>query len=273
MKIKRLNIGVSSTIILIALAFCQLSSAIGASIVSTDKNVYNYGETIKVNFSNAPGNDRDWICIAPAGSPDTEGGDYKNMPKGLSQGVLTYDSPAPGKYEVRAYYDYDAKGYVVAGRYAFTVSGGADYKKMMSQRMERKINSSNPLEANIRAGEGLLYIFREPAYSASLVEAEIKANGKPIVVMSDSKYFLFPVNAGDVTFTTGSLTTWNIQQAKNEEVWTMQSGQVAIKVKAGYVYYLKLSVLYRAGYAASLEYVPHEDGAKFIESYHLTPIK
>jgi TolB-like protein len=42
----------------------------------------------------------------------------------LGQGVLTFDSPSPGKYEVRAYYNYSRNGYVVSGRYGFSVVGG-----------------------------------------------------------------------------------------------------------------------------------------------------
>jgi len=61
--------------LLIMLSFvCQPSLVGGAPIVNADKVTYNYGEMIKVHFSNAPGKDGDWICIVPAGSPDTEAG-------------------------------------------------------------------------------------------------------------------------------------------------------------------------------------------------------
>lgn len=98
----------------------------GASLIGTEKQIYNQGEAIKVSFSNSPGNEGDWICIAPAGSPDNEAGDYKYMPKGLAQGVLLFDPPAPGKYEVRAYFDYQRNGYVVSDRYAFSVMGSPE---------------------------------------------------------------------------------------------------------------------------------------------------
>jgi len=101
--------------------FFQQNPVGGAPIVNTDKDLYNSSEMIKVNFSNSPGNARDWICIVPAGSPDTEAGDYRYMPKGLSQGVLTFDSRSPGKYEVRVYYNYSRNGYVVSARYGFSV--------------------------------------------------------------------------------------------------------------------------------------------------------
>jgi TolB-like protein len=118
---------VVSITILIMAAFCCQAAAAGAGVaqqVSTDKDAYKHGETIRVNFSDSPGIDSDWICIVPADSPDTEAGDYQYMPKGLSQGVLTFASPAPGKYEARAYYNYRRNGYVVTARYVFSVADG-----------------------------------------------------------------------------------------------------------------------------------------------------
>ena len=106
-------------ILLVVVFFCHI--AIAAPQVKTDKDIYSAGETILVNFSNAPGYNSDWICIVPAGSPDTEGGDFQYMPNGVSVGVLTFIAPAQGKYEARAYYNYRRNGYVVTARYSFTV--------------------------------------------------------------------------------------------------------------------------------------------------------
>ena len=123
MQIRSLKIRpiVSIVLLIIVTFFCGPSSIEGASFVRTDKDIYNQGEIIRVNFTNAPGNDSDWICIVPVGSPDTDGGDYKYMPRGLSQGSLIFNPPSPGEYEVRAYYNYRRNGYVVSGRYAFSV--------------------------------------------------------------------------------------------------------------------------------------------------------
>ena len=129
MQIKNQMIrSIGSIIILIMVAFfCQITAASAAPQVKTDKDSYNYGETITVNFFNAPGYPRDWICIVPAGSPDNEPGDYKYIPQGLNQGILTFDSPSPGKYEVRAYYNYSIinyNEYVVSARHSFSVVAG-----------------------------------------------------------------------------------------------------------------------------------------------------
>ena len=56
-----------SIILVIMVTFCCQPSLVGgAPIVSTDKDIYNYSDVIKVNFSNALGKDEDWICIVPS---------------------------------------------------------------------------------------------------------------------------------------------------------------------------------------------------------------
>lgn len=92
----------------------------GKPLVETDRNIYTGGEEIRVFFYNAPGYSRDWICIVPAGSLDTEVGNYRYIPR-KGRGVLTFKSPRPGRYEARAYYNYSPGRYVVSARYGFTV--------------------------------------------------------------------------------------------------------------------------------------------------------
>jgi hypothetical protein len=280
MQIKRLKIKpIIPIVLLIMMAlFCQPSPVGGASIVSTDKDIYNYSETIKINFSNAPGNEGDWICIVPVGSPDTEAGDYKYMPKGLMQGFLTFDPPsAPGKYEARAYYNYSRNGYVVSGRYAFSVVSSPEGEAAMAQRMERKIDPNNPLEAKLPPGQGLVYIFREAYYSSATswfsgsFEVPIMANGKPLVTMRHSSYFLFSVPAGNVAFTANSLL--NNNRGNNGEIMSLQECESTIKVKPGYVYYLKLRLVPTPFWAVFLDRVSYQEGANIIESNKLTLLK
>jgi hypothetical protein len=94
--------------------------------IETDKNTYNYGEAIRVRFYNAPGYSSDWICIVPLGAADTEAGNYKYIPEGAGQGELIFQSPRPGEYEARAYYNYSSFRYTVSARYRFKV-GGDEY--------------------------------------------------------------------------------------------------------------------------------------------------
>jgi hypothetical protein len=91
-------------------------------LVQTDKDIYNYGEEIRVHFSNAPGYSSDWICIAPQGSPDTYVGDYQYIPQGAGQDVMIFRPPQPGNYEARAYYNYSPFQYHVSARWRFTVT-------------------------------------------------------------------------------------------------------------------------------------------------------
>jgi TolB-like protein len=121
------------SLILLMIAFCcQSATADTAPQVKTDKDIYNTGETIHVDFFNAPGSQRDWICIVAAGSPDNDAGDYKYMPNRLSEGELTFDAPPPGKYEVRAFYNYSRNGYVVSARYSFSIVDTASSAKAVS---------------------------------------------------------------------------------------------------------------------------------------------
>ncbi len=259
---------------LVAVALCP--AAFAAPQIDTDKQNYNFGEPVSVRFADAPGFDSDWICIVPAGSPDTEGGDYKYMPKGQTQGVLSFDAPAsPGAYEARAYYNYAAKGYVVAARFAFSVGSSAEYEKQLADRharMERKIDPGNPLEADLPPDVGLVYIFREPWAVSSRADVEIMANGKRIAIMP-TKYFPYRVSAGEVTFSTGELFDRNVQTGAPETSWYARKSEATVRVKPGYVYYVKLKVAFAGSLVPDLEQVECREGANLIESYQLTPLK
>ena len=121
MKTTRRITGSITAMILIILAFCSLMViAGGPPLINTDKDIYYYGEKIRVNYYHAPGYSRDWICIVPAGAPDTDAGDYRYIPR-RGHGVLTFGSKRPGNYEARAYYSYSMGRYVVTARYGFKI--------------------------------------------------------------------------------------------------------------------------------------------------------
>jgi hypothetical protein len=272
MQIKSLKIRPIASIVLLIMItfFFQPSLAGAAPIVNTDKDVYNNGETIKVNFSNSPGNSGDWICIAPEGAPDTEAGDYKYMPKGLTQGFLTFDPPsAPGKYEARAYYNYSRNGYVVSGRYVFTAVTSPEIEAAIAKRMERTIDPNNPAETNLAYGKGLVYIFRETSFGSAGYNVSIAADGKSIVDIGESSYFAYPVLAGVIQFRT--LGIRGTQESNVREPY--ENGKVTIKIKPGYVYYLKLGMRAVPGWGLDLAHVPHQEGASIISSSKLTQIK
>jgi len=264
------------TIVLLFFTICKPSAAVSASLITTDKDAYNYGDQIKVDFINAPGVDGDWICLVPAGSPDTEGGDYKYLPVGEKQGTVAFSTPSPGKYEIRVFYNYASKGYVVSARYPFTVAGGEAYEKAMAQylaRMERKANTANSLEANLPPGNGLVYIVRETYAANYTVDAKIVGNGKTVVVLQADNYFPFSAPAGEIKFSVEELSSLDIKNGKRQEMFpTFKTGEevTTIKVKAGYVYYIKVAVLFMGTWGSSLEQVPCQDGADLITKYKLT---
>jgi len=112
--------------------------------VSTDKDVYAPNEKIKVHFSGAPGSNRDWITIVPDKTKDNTVGDYDYIPYGQSKGALTFKAPSsPGEYEVRAYYNYRQKGYVVSARHDFVVGSGSS-PKPVSKHSKKKKSSPQP---------------------------------------------------------------------------------------------------------------------------------
>ncbi len=47
-------------VIILLLICCDTAISGDAPQVTTDKDIYNYGETIKVNFFNSPGKEDDW---------------------------------------------------------------------------------------------------------------------------------------------------------------------------------------------------------------------
>jgi len=111
----------SMIILIILIFFCQTAIAGGKPSIETNKRIYKHGEKIRVHYYNAPGYAGDWICIAPEGSPHNTAGHYQHIPPRKGQGVLTFSSPRPGRYEARAYYSYSPARYIVSARYDFTV--------------------------------------------------------------------------------------------------------------------------------------------------------
>lgn len=244
--------------------------------VTTDKQLYRFGESIFVTYFNAPGLERDWICVVGADAPDTAGGDYQYLPKDVREGMLTFATPAPGKYEVRAYYHYASRGYVVAARHAFTVESSPAYEKVVADeaaKFARPVDPANSPEAEAGKDGGLVYLFRRSQAASNRVDAEVRMEGKTVAVMPHTTFLVLPVAAGDVALSPGALSTYNNQQNKKEEVWTLERGEATLNIKAGYVYYVQLTVSYRGGYGARMELIPHKEGADIIAGDRLKSLR
>lgn len=90
-------------------------SASAAQTVRTQLPVYGPNETITVWFEGLPGNDQDWITLVPAGTPDTEYGQYF-FTAGKREGTLNFNGKPAGAYEIRVFHNWPAGGYVVQDR-------------------------------------------------------------------------------------------------------------------------------------------------------------
>lgn len=142
------NSNALSIIIFMSIILCCGAVCAGSGQqVKTDKDTYETGETIRVSFSNAPGNNHDWICIVAADARDDDAGDYKYMPSGVSEGELTFDAPAPGKYEARAYYNYKRNGYVVSARAGFLIADKASSTKPATDKKIITRGESQPVKS------------------------------------------------------------------------------------------------------------------------------
>jgi predicted dinucleotide-binding enzyme len=85
-----------------ALLLQSATFAVTGSAVSTDHASYPVGATVTVTYTGLPGNPKDWIAVAPAGSANTSyvAFVYTN---GQSTGTATFTAPAPGAYVARAF--------------------------------------------------------------------------------------------------------------------------------------------------------------------------
>jgi len=121
---KSLRFLIFAILLLPMIAFAESSPA---PWIQTDKDVYAVGEEIRVFFSHAPGKSSDWIGIAPIGSSNRYVGDFNYMADGIVEGVMIFQSPQPGNYAVRAYYNHNPLLYIVTASYSFKVVTQEEY--------------------------------------------------------------------------------------------------------------------------------------------------
>jgi hypothetical protein len=121
------------------------------------------------------------------------------------------------------------------------------------------------LEAAVLPDEGLVYIFREPWSMSSSVDIEVRCDDKPVVVLANSDYYPFVVRSGEFWFKTGSL----FKTGTKSTVAAGLTGEAAVNVKPGHVYYLRVKVIPLAYYDNYLESMPHQEGAEMIKTYKL----
>ena len=92
----------------------------GPASLNADKTVYSSGEIVTVTYSGMPGNAHDWITLVDASRPDNQYGQWFYT-QGKRSGTYSFGRVKPGLYEVRAYYNWPAGGYIVQNRIRITV--------------------------------------------------------------------------------------------------------------------------------------------------------
>ena len=252
-------------------ALLYFPGSIQAAEISTDKTTYVHGEKIKVTFSGSSGHDGNWISLSKADSPDKQAGDYDYIPKGLTQGTMTFETTAPGKYEARGYYNYARDGYVVSARCSFEVVASPEGGGL--NLMERKVDPANALESSLPPGNGLVYIFNWYSIVIADKDVQIRANGSPIVVLSNKKYFPYSVLAGSVRFTAEGYLELDTAIGRVEEIKSGRPGEATVEVKSGCVYFLNLTVLPTPFWNLNLDQVSPEEGDKLIKGGKLSAVK
>lgn len=85
-----------------------------------ERSTFQAGDAVNVKFFGFPGNSQDWMNVVPVGTPNDEWGEWQYA-GGKASGAFNVGDLEPGKYELRAYYDYPAGGYAIQDRLQFTV--------------------------------------------------------------------------------------------------------------------------------------------------------
>jgi len=84
------------------------------------KTTFSPTEDIEVEWDGLPGAKGDWVTVVPAGSPDDTWGNWW-FTAGKTTGSYNIGRLEPGKYEIRAYFNWPDGGYAVQSRVPFTV--------------------------------------------------------------------------------------------------------------------------------------------------------
>ena len=102
--------------------FTVAESAYGnTAVVKTTKQIYSPVEPILVDFAGFPGNSGDWITVVPKFTAE---GKYAEWfwTDGKKNGRLTFKALPEGEYEVRAFFNWPAGGFVVRARHTFSTT-------------------------------------------------------------------------------------------------------------------------------------------------------
>src|SRR5215813_7663275 len=139
--------------------FAAEKTSMQGGSLKTEKGKYKSSEPIVVEFSDLPGNNKDWIAVAAATAKDDDYKEY-HYSYGEVEGNRTFEALPEGKYEARLYYNWEGtKAYKVQGRYPFVVSDPTEWRpiKLDTTRYgQNDFVNGKTLEALSKAGQKFL---------------------------------------------------------------------------------------------------------------------
>jgi hypothetical protein len=133
-------------------------TASGGLSIHTSQAVYVADQAIDVKYTGFSGAARDWITIAPAGSPHEQYGEWYYT-SGARDGSLQFQGLPPGAYEVRGYFDWPAGGFTPRAAQPFSVVENRTPLKEMGlcknpkvlKLMDRWLATATPAEGEASA--------------------------------------------------------------------------------------------------------------------------
>ncbi|MDJ0927912.1 MAG: hypothetical protein QNJ73_09700 [Gammaproteobacteria bacterium] len=126
---------------------------VGKPQVQLSARTFTPREPIEVTVTGFPGNAKDWVAIAKAGSADNSYVDY-DYTNGVTEGTWTYNVSQPGDYEVRVYLNWPDGGYNPVVRVPITVgAAGAAPTAAPAQTTTAPVAAAAPADAGVPFGD------------------------------------------------------------------------------------------------------------------------
>lgn len=101
---------------------CPLLAWAGPSL-KPSKEQFTTNESVVIEFSELPGNKKDWIVISLPTATAFKPGDKRQFTNGQIAGNLDFGKIDVGKYEARLYFNYPTGGYKIQSKMPFEVIG------------------------------------------------------------------------------------------------------------------------------------------------------
>jgi len=100
---------------------CSTAWVAAAPSLKASQAQYPVDQPVVIEFSELPGNKKDWIVISTPTATAVKPGTNKQYTQGETSGSLNFGVLPPGVYEARLYFNYPVGGYKVQARAPFVV--------------------------------------------------------------------------------------------------------------------------------------------------------